>query len=191
MKGSRPLSDREVWRVARSMGKRDRALLVLGVCSGFRISELLSLRVGDVERNGRPVSAISVARKSMKGKFEGRTIPFAHKARKAVMEWLAEIRSSQPGLSPESFLFESRKGGAISRVHAWRVLAQAFAGNKMTGKLGTHSMRKTFAAKMYASMGHDLLKTQRAIGHHSINTTVAYLSFSEVEINEAVMKAWR
>jgi hypothetical protein len=54
MKGCRPLTEAEVALVRRSFGgrygRRDRALFLLGVKSGFRISELLSLRVMSLER---------------------------------------------------------------------------------------------------------------------------------------------
>ena len=190
MKGSRPLKDREVWATSRKLDARGRALFMLGICCGFRISELLSLRVGDVEQHGRLVSAVTVSRKSMKGKIEGRTVPLARIAGKAVAELLKELRSVRRFLPKEEFLFMSRKGGALSRVQAWRILAQAFAVNKMSGKLGTHSMRKTFAAKIYERLNRDLLKTQRALGHRTITSTISYLSFAESDITKAVLDAW-
>ncbi len=48
-------------------------------------------------------------------------------------------------------------------------------------------MRKTFADKIYDRLGHDLIKTQKALGHKNINSTVSYLSFREEEIDEAIL----
>jgi site-specific recombinase XerD len=48
-------------------------------------------------------------------------------------------------------------------------------------------MRKTFARKVHERLGHDLVKTQRALGHKNINSTVAYLSFVEDEIDQAIL----
>jgi hypothetical protein len=45
-------------------------------------------------------------------------------------------------------------------------------------------MRKTFANRVYHQLNHDLVKTQRAMGHKNINSTVAYLSFAEDEIDQ-------
>jgi hypothetical protein len=59
----------------------------------------------------------------------------------------------------------------------------------MTGKLGTHAMRKTFCNRVYDKLNHDLVKTHRAIGHANINSTVQYLSFREAEIDAAVLAA--
>lgn len=59
--------------------------------------------------------------------------------------------------------------------------------NELTGKVGTHAMRKTFATRVYHQLNHDLVKTQRAMGHKNINSTVAYLSFVEDEIDQAIL----
>jgi site-specific recombinase XerD len=86
-------------------------------------------------------------------------------------------------------VFLSRKGDnrPVTRVHAWRVLHQAFTDTDLGGKLGTHSMRKTFANKVYDALGHDLIKTQRALGHRNINSTACYLSFREEDIDRAIL----
>ena len=77
----------------------------------------------------------------------------------------------------------------ISREHAWRLLKESFASNELTGKLGTHAMRKTFANRMYDKLRHDLVKVQPAMGHRNINSTVAYLSFREEDITDAILAA--
>jgi site-specific recombinase XerD len=76
---------------------------------------------------------------------------------------------------------------AISRQQAWEILKEAFAANELTGKLGTHVMRKTFANRMYEKLNRDLVKVQRAMGHRNINSTVAYLSFREEDIAAAIL----
>ena len=88
MKGCRPLSDEEITLVRRSFGgtyaARDRALFILGLKSGFRISELLSLRVGDVLQHGRLVDQVTVRRAHMKQQTEGRTVPLHAEAKQAL-----------------------------------------------------------------------------------------------------------
>ena len=65
MKGCRPLTDPEIALVSRSFGGtyalRDRAWFILGLKTGFRIAELLSLRVGDVWQHGRVVDQLTSA----------------------------------------------------------------------------------------------------------------------------------
>jgi len=192
MRGCRPLNDDEVYDVSRSFwgehARRDKALFLLGVKSGFRISELLSLRLRDVLQAGRLVERVSVARRNMKKKLEGRTVLLHPEARAALAAWLEEL-GQYAELIGDTFVFQSRKGGnrPISRVQAYRILHEACDACELTGKLGTHSMRKTFANKVYDALDNDLVKTQRALGHRNVNSTVQYLSFREEEIDEAIL----
>jgi site-specific recombinase XerD len=78
---------------------------------------------------------------------------------------------------------------AISREQAWRILKDAFNSNELSGQLGTHAMRKTFCNRVYEHLNHDLVKTQRAMGHANVNSTVSYLSFREEEIDAAILAA--
>jgi integrase len=192
MKGCRPLTDEEVVLVQQSFGgvyaARDKALFLLGVKSGFRISELLSLQVGDVSQHGRLVDRVTVQRRHMKNKTEGRTVLLHPEAKAALATWLLSLHQL-PGCTAQTFVFRSRKGGnrPISAVQAWRILHEAVATNELTGKVGTHAMRKTFANRVYRQLNRDLVKTQRAMGHKNINSTVAYLSFVEEEIDAAIL----
>jgi len=201
MKGCRPLTDEEVKLISQSFSgtfaKRNKALFVVGVRSGFRVSELLALRVGDVQQHGKIVDHVTVARRYMKKKTEGRTVPLHPEARAALSVWLEVLQKMLKGhLDPQTPVFCSRVRDQetglrrpISREQAWRILKEAFTANELTGKLGTHAMRKTFANRMYDKLGHDLVKTQRALGHKNINSTVAYLSFREEDIAAAILAA--
>ena len=192
MKGCRPLTEEEVTLLQRSFGgvyaDRDKALFLLGVKSGFRISELLSLRVSDVSQHGRLVDRVTVQRRHMKQKLEGRTVLLHPEAKTALATWLLTLRQMS-GYTAHTYVFRSRKGGnrPISPVQAWRILREAVTTNELTGKVGTHAMRKTFANRVYHQLNHDLVKTQRAMGHKNINSTVAYLSFVEDEIDAAIL----
>jgi integrase len=192
MRGCRPLSDGEITLLSRSFGGtyalRDRAWFILGVKTGFRIAELLSLRVSDVWQYGRVVDQVTVRRAHMKQKREGRTVPVHPDAKAALAIWLLRLRES-PGVTPQTYVFRSRKGAnrPISPVQAWRILREACEANELTGKLGTHCMRKTFAQKVYHQLGFDLIRTKRALGHQQISNTERYLSFAEAEIHAAIL----
>lgn len=191
MKGARPLTDLEVKTIAAQLLTRDRALFLLGVRSGFRVSELLSVRVQDVlDAAGTVLDRVYVERRNMKGRTCGRAVILHPEARAAIGVWISELREAG-ALQTAAPLFVSRKGEAhsIGRIQAWRVLRAAYATAGISGKLGTHAMRKTFANHVYENLGHDLVKTQRALGHSSINSTVAYLSFAESDIDAAILAA--
>ena len=122
----------------------------------------------------------------MKTKFESRTVPL-HPDAKAAMRRLMTPQTR--GMTRETCLFQSRKGvnQPIGKIHAWKILHEAATTNELTGKVGTHAMRKTLANRVYHQLNHDLVKTQRAMGHKNINSTVAYLSFAEDEIDAAIL----
>lgn len=192
MKGCRPLDESEVQKTLTAFrgpfACRDRALFLLGVRSGFRISEMLSLRLIHVAPRGRLVERVAVERQHMKRKFEGRTVLLHPEAKAALGAWIEELHDNGY-MTSDTFVFQSRKGrnGALSREQAYRVLVAAFERAGLEGSLGTHSMRKTFANRVHDRLGRDLLKTQRALGHKNINSTVSYLSFNEEEIDEAIL----
>ena len=79
MKGTRPLDNNEIWLVSACFDgifeARNRGLFMLGVSTGGRISELLSLRVADVYQNGRPVTDLLYSKSIVKGGEASRAVP--------------------------------------------------------------------------------------------------------------------
>jgi integrase len=91
MRGCRPFSEEEVNLIAKSFSgryvARNKALFILGVGSGFRISEMLSLTVGNGFQHSKVVEHVTVARKHRKKKPEGRGVPLHPEARAAISVW--------------------------------------------------------------------------------------------------------
>lgn len=186
MKGCRPLTEEEISLIVASFEKdykfRDKALFLLGIKAGFRITEILSLNVEDVCQSNKILSAVTVKRKNMKGKYSSRTVVLHEIVKLALQDWL-----KLSGLSSGP-LFRSRQGGKnISRVQAWRILNTTFKQNEVIFHTGTHCMRKTFANNIYSKLNKDLIKTCKALGHKNIMSTISYLSFDEDEINQAIL----
>jgi integrase len=115
-------------------------------------------------------------------------VPLHPDAKAALATWVLTLRQ-QPGVTTQTYLFRSRKGNnrPISPVQAWRILREACEANELTGKLGTHCMRKTFAQKVYHQLDYDLIRTKRALGHQNIANTERYLSFAEEDITAAIL----
>lgn len=132
MRGCRPLSNEEIACLLDALRRaRDRALFPLGIRTGFRISELLSLRVADVWQGGRIVDRIWVAGKHMKKKQEGRAVVLHLQAKQALSAWIAERGTSDP----DGPLFASRQGcGSVSRRQALHLLHQAYERCGLGGK---------------------------------------------------------
>jgi len=175
---------------------RDRLLVLAGVFLGFRISELLSLQVADVwtERHG-PKREVTVSRRCLKGGqgahrrgVRSRTVPVHPVLAAAVQDHLHCIYPGQIP-APCDFLFPSRKGsGPITRVQAYRILKTAAGRGSDPTRVSTHSMRKTFAHSIYNLSVHDLLLTQRALGHRSIATTTKYLETTPESVRAVIFQ---
>lgn len=190
VKGCRPLTKPETETVLahllqhEGLGVRNACFFSLGLNTGFRVSELLSINVGDVLQHGGIVDTVSVRRSNMKGKGEGRTVRLNAKAKSALKTWLDQL--TQWGCNDATPLFCSRARKRLSRIAAWRMFDRAFAVIGLTGCLGTHCMRKTYADRMYDLLGGDLKQLQGALGHKWITSTSQYLSFKEDRINAAI-----
>lgn len=190
MKGCRPLTDSEKEQVINAIDGRhclrDRLLVILGIYAGFRVSEILSLRVKDVFQNGQIPNHVSVQRCNMKGKREGRSVVLHKAVKDAILQYIL----GSVAVTPDSPLFLNQlRTKAISRQQAWNIVKDAFAACGLTGKLGTHSLRKTMARNVYEKSGHCLLKTKKALGHTDIRTTEKYLSFAESEVEDIILSA--
>ena len=192
MKGCRSFKDQEANLISKSFGgqyaARDRAVFAVGRYTGERISAILQLKVGEVVQAGRIVDAVTYRRANRKGKVEGRTVRLHPEAKAALAEWINQLARGTV-LTADEFIFQSRKGQnkPISRVQYHRILKEAVQANELSGKIATHSMRKTFADRIYEALDRDIFRTQKALGHKNINSTVQYLSFKEADIEAAIL----
>jgi len=69
------------------------------------------------------------------------------------------------------------------------MLNAVFETLELQGRLGTHCLRTIFANTVYEANHHDLPKTQKALGHRNLNSTVAYVSFLEEDVELAILAA--
>jgi integrase/recombinase XerD len=189
MKGARKLSDDEVAILANSfIGKyavRNRTLFILGCCTGGRVTELLSQNIGDVWQFGRPVEEIYFERRNTKGKKEGRRIPLVLDAMASIAELIRWMMANRFSIAQNAPLFQSQKGGRLKRRQALQVIEDAKDAARLTGKVTSHSCRKTFADRVLKKSGN-LYTVKEALGHQDISTTAEYLSITEDELREAI-----
>ena len=190
MKGTRPLNNDEIRKVAEcfdgTYAARNRGLFVLGVSTGGRISELLSLKVGDVWQNGKPITDLLFERSVVKGGEVSRAVPVNTDGRTAIEALIAWHVEHYGNIDVERPLFPSRQGdGAMDRRTAHAVLKTAFEAAGLNGKLATHSMRKSFAQRLYEETA-DIFAVQEVLGHKNVATTQAYLGVNYASLKEAV-----
>jgi integrase/recombinase XerD len=189
MKGARHLSRQEIQNLAQSFyGEyqvRNRALFLLGLNVGTRISELLALNVGDVWQFGKPVEILELRKAITKGK-KTRQIPLNDQARETVAELIGWKELQGEDLSPNAPLLASRNGNKrLSRFRAHQILKESFQSNECGGKVSSHSLRKSFAKALLVS-GNNLRAIQVLLGHTSLATTEKYLAVSPDELTQAV-----
>jgi integrase len=201
MPGRRPLSRAEskrLLRVVRVLSPRDRALLTAQWFTGLRISEVLRLRIGDAfDAKGKVKAQIGFIPSRCKGSLgTTRWLPILPELERALVElrgWIfAEFgdHAKDPAMPLFPSLDAKIQGAppALSRIWAHKVFHEAFARAHVAndGRLGTHSLRKTFAAGVYANSDHDMMVTQAALGHTSMETTQHYLEPDRAAVVNAI-----
>ena len=192
MKGTRPLNNDEIRRVSAAFTgtyeARNRGLFMIGVSTGGRISELLSLQIADVYQNGRPVTDLLYSKSIVKGGEVSRAVPVNRDGRQAIddlISWHTDYYGMTENSRP---LFPSRNGQGtkrMSRRTAHDVLKSAFEAAGLNGHLATHSLRKSFAQRLYDRTG-DIFAVQEMLGHKAVATTQKYLGVNYANIKEAV-----
>ena len=192
MKGTRPLDNDEIRRVSTcftgTFATRNSGLFMLGVSTGGRISELLSLQIGDVYQNGSAVSDLLFERSVVKGGEVSRAVPVNRDGRHAIDQLIDWHRQHYRNTDPNRPLFPSRhKSGTVPmhRQTAHDVLKKAFIAAGLNGKLATHSLRKSFAQRLYDKSG-DIYLVQELLGHKNISTTQKYLGVNYADAKAAV-----
>ena len=192
MKGTRPLDNDEIRRVSAcftgTFEVRNRGLFMLGVSTGGRISELLSLMIGDVYQNRSAVTDLLFQKTIVKGGEVSRAVPVNADGRRAIQALMDWHRRHYRSVASKRPLFPSRhKSGtvALHRQTAHDILKNAFIEAGLNGKLATHSLRKSFAQRLYDKTG-DIYMVQELLGHRNIATTQNYLGVNYADARAAV-----
>lgn len=181
MSGSRSLTDAEIQDITQLLSIRDATLVILGYRLGYRISELLSIKVSDCFQHGIIRNVLTVQRSKMKGKRVSRSVPLHNDAKQAI-----ERLVKYYGLSQDDYLFRSRQG-VLSVRQANRIINETVKALELQGKISSHSLRKSFANRVFIASGKDLMITRDALGHSNVSSTSHYLQSEEAEVNSIIL----
>jgi integrase len=160
--------------------KRDELLFTLGINSALRISDLLKLTVGDVIDEKGKVREYIELREEKTNKHK--RFPITKKVAKAINEYMSE----RQGAALDEPLFKSKKGGAITRQHAWHVINEAAQEAGIKDKIGTHTLRKTWAYHAYKA-GVDISLLQQALNHAAPSITLRYIGITQDDIDNVIL----
>jgi integrase/recombinase XerD len=145
---------------ATAIGLRDRAMLETLYATGLRVSELVSLKLFEVDLNGNVVRALGKGAKQ-------RLVPLGEVAADWISKYLKERKSAS------DTLFVTARGGGMTRQAFWKLIRRYGARAIPGKKLSPHMLRHAFATHLI-NHGADLRVVQLLLGHADISTTQIY-----------------
>jgi site-specific recombinase XerD len=160
---------------------RNFLLFTLGINTGLRISDLLKLKVEDVQdEKGRILEYLDLTEKKTK---KQRLIYINDEARSALEYFLEKTKIYEL----DRYLFISDKtkiNKPISRIRAWQLIQSWCREVGIKTRIGTHTLRKTMGYQMrIAGVAIEII--QEVLGHQSISMTKRYLGITDDEVTKA------
>ncbi|MCH8027325.1 MAG: site-specific tyrosine recombinase XerD [candidate division Zixibacteria bacterium] len=153
--------------LSNEMGKRDKAIIELLYGSGLRISELASLKPGDLELESNFIRVTGKGNKQ-------RLVPVGKFSQDAINSYM-NIKSDKATIGSARTLFHNRFGKPLSRTGLWKIIRKRVALAGISKRVSPHTFRHSFATHLLEG-GADLRVVQEMLGHADISTTQIYTS---------------
>lgn len=161
-------------------GKRDKAMLELLYATGMRVSELLNLKIQDINIIDKYIICYG------KGNKE-RIIPFGEVALKALENYLKNARLQLIRNKNVDYVFVNKRGSHMTRQGFWKIIKKYAIKVNISKTLSPHIIRHSFATHLLEH-GADLRSVQIMLGHADISTTEIYTHLSRSKIQELYQK---
>lgn len=159
---------------------RDKAMLELLYATGIRVTELITLKVSEVNL---PMSFIVC-----KDAHKERVIPFGNAAKTALVRYMNGTREQMIDDKDCDVLFANCSGSPMSRQGFWKLIKYYAKKAGITADITPHTLRHSFAAHLVEN-GADLRSVQEMLGHSDISTTQIYANMNHNRIREVYAKA--
>ena len=161
-------------------GLRDRAMLELLYATGMRVSELIHLKVSDLNLQMGYVICHDANKE--------RIIPIGNVSRDILATYVEKVRDFFLKNKKETALFTNCQGRVMSRQGFWKILKGYAAAAGIQCDITPHTLRHSFAVHMLQN-GADVKSVQEMLGHSDISSTQMYLGVNAVKMRDVYMKA--
>jgi integrase/recombinase XerD len=151
-------------------GARDAAMLETLYATGLRVSELVKLRLRDVNFDAGYLMAFGKGRKE-------RLVPIGESALAALRAYVEGARAAFCGARAVDALFLTHLGGPMTRQGFWKLLGRYAVAAAIRKRISPHKLRHSFATHL-VERGADLRAVQAMLGHADIGTTEIYTHLS-------------
>jgi integrase/recombinase XerD len=162
-------------------GVRDSAMIHLMYASGLRVSELCSLKIGDLDRRVGTVSPLGKGGKR-------RVVPVGQVALETLDAYLTAVRPLHKRADLDPHLFLSPRGKRFTRQGFWKLLKAYARGVGISGAISPHKLRHSFATHLLRG-GADLRAVQAMLGHADLGTTEIYTRVAQDHVKTAYDRA--
>ncbi|OUQ17211.1 recombinase XerD [Lachnoclostridium sp. An14] len=149
---------------------RDKAMLELLYATGIRVSELIHLRVEDVN--------LSVGFITCRDGMKERTVPFGKVAKQSLLNYMDQARQTLLKGNESEWLFTNCNGKPMSRQGFWKIIKYYGEKAGIQADITPHTLRHSFAAHLLRN-GADVHAVQAMLGHSDMATTQAYMAYSQ------------
>jgi len=148
------------------LGLRDKAMLEILYATGLRVSELVNLKVSELDLE------LCCIRTMGKGSKE-RIVPIGRMAKKALNEYILKSRPALLGSQNAEEIFVTKRGRCMTRQGFWKLLKRYATRANIRVCVSPHILRHAFATHLL-ERGADLRSVQQMLGHSDISTTQIY-----------------
>lgn len=157
--------------IAKPREMRNASMMELMYGAGLRVSELVSLKMQDINLDANFVRVMG------KGSKE-RVVPIGSHARSITKKWIDEGRTILLKGIPSSYIYIARQGKPMTRQGYWKIIKKYALQTNISKNITPHTLRHSFATHLLEG-GADLRSVQTMLGHSDISTTQIYTHISK------------
>jgi integrase/recombinase XerD len=161
-------------------GIRDKAMLELLYATGIRVSELISIKLEDINLKNRFIKCCNSSKE--------RIIPFGNMAKQALEVYIQKARAELVDKIDTSICFTNLSGEPMSRQGFWKIIKSYGKTAGIEADITPQILRNSFAVHMIDN-GADLQSIQELLGHADVTTTQVYLQNRNKKVRDVYAQA--